>query len=66
MLYTVTTKTPKRSKTSTKPPKKFKYDYHVFIVKAESKREIKDKFKASWPEHFIVDMSLNPSNIIEV
>jgi hypothetical protein len=63
MLYTVTTKTPKKKKESSKT---FKYDYHIFIVKAESDKEIRDKFKASWPEHKIVDLAINSSNIIEV
>jgi hypothetical protein len=63
MLYTVTTKTPKKKKESAKS---FKHDYHIFIVKADSDKEIKEKFKASWPEHKIVDMMINTSNIIEV
>ena len=62
-LYTVTTKTAKKKKESSKT---FKYDYHVFVVKTESAKEIKEKFEALWPEHKIVDMAVNSSNIVEV
>lgn len=64
MLYTVTTKTLKKRKNETR--KCFKYDYHIFIVKAESDKEIKDKFKASWPGHKIVDLTVKSSNIVEL
>ena len=40
-LYTVTTKTAKKKKESSKT---FKYDYHVFVVKTESVRELVKKY----------------------